>query len=105
MWPEQPIVKDSFWDKALNEPVESNYGFECGSSDNSGSGMLLDPQICGQCSLIMTTEKVQYIPPRSVLRMRLEREDVPFCGIRFEFKTQRHQALISELGECWLSMQ
>lgn len=32
------------------------------------------------------------VPPRSVLRMRVEREEVPFCGIIFEWKTQRHQA-------------
>lgn len=32
------------------------------------------------------------IPPSSVLRMKVEREEAPFCGIRFESKTRRHQA-------------
>lgn len=32
------------------------------------------------------------IAPRSVLRMRFEREEVPFYGVRFKSKSQRHQA-------------
>lgn len=31
-------------------------------------------------------------PPRFVLWMRIEREEVPFCDIWFQSRTQRHQA-------------
>lgn len=38
------------------------------------------------------------ISPRSVLKMRVEREEVPFCGTRFESKAQRHQVFDKWVG-------
>lgn len=38
------------------------------------------------------------IAARSVLRMRAEREEVPFYGFCFESKTQRHQAFDKWVG-------
>lgn len=35
------------------------------------------------------------IPPRSVLRMRVGQEEVPFCIIKFESKSRRHDFIAS----------
>lgn len=39
------------------------------------------------------------IGPGSVLRMTVEREEVPFYNIRFESKPQRHQAFDKWVGQ------
>lgn len=45
IWPKHPVVKDSFRNKALSEPVEANSALECRSSDSCSSGTPLDRQV------------------------------------------------------------
>lgn len=93
---EHLVVKNSFWVKALNEPVEANFVFEYRSSYSSGSGTLDSnpPELFRDNN----NGEGLVIPPRSFLKMRVEREKVPFCGIRFQSKMQRHEASDNGLG-------
>lgn len=91
-WLEHPVLKDSFWYKALNELVEANSAFEYRISDSSGSGTLLGRQVYRTLFGDNGDEEGSVIPLWFVLRMRVEREEVPFFGITFESKMQRHQA-------------
>lgn len=54
---------------------------------------LLDRQVYWILSGDNDDDEGSVIPPRSVLRIRVEREEVPFYGVRFESKMQRQQAL------------
>lgn len=77
IWPEHPVVKDSFWDEALNERVEANSTFEYWSSDSFGSGTPLNHQVYQTLFYDNDDGEGSAIPPKSVLRMRVKREEVP----------------------------
>lgn len=57
-WPEHPIVKDSFWGKALNEWVEASHMFEYSVRAPLVVGCHYTAKFTGRCFAIMTKEKV-----------------------------------------------
>lgn len=59
-WPKHWVVKDCFWDKALNEPVEVNSTFKYRSSGSSNSGMPLDRQVYLTLPVTTTTDNVHW---------------------------------------------
>lgn len=66
-WPEHLVVKDSFWDKALNNPPKASSAFENRSSNSFGSGTLLDHQVYWTLFLNNDDGEGSLISPRSVL--------------------------------------
>lgn len=80
-------MKNYFWDMALMVPVEASPAFEYWSSDSSRSGTPLDRQVFGTLFHDNDDGEGSVVPPRYVLRMRIEREEIHFYNIRFESKT------------------
>lgn len=74
-WFLHPIAKDYFWDKASKDPIEVGSLFEYMSLDSSMSGASQTFQILfadhNDCEGTI-------VPPRSVLKMRVEKEEVFF---------------------------
>lgn len=101
--PEHPIVKDSFWEKALNDPIEAGPAFEYLTSGFIRSGLPLDCQIYR--TLFQDNDDCEgpMISPTSIPKMRIKREEVPFCGTRFESKAQTHQVFNKWVG--WVIAQ
>lgn len=85
------MVKDSFWKKALNNLVEAGPTLEFPSSESTRSGTPLNHQVYRILFKDQDDWQCSIIGPRSILRMRVEREEVPMCDICFESKAQRHR--------------
>lgn len=80
-----------FLEEAMNNAVEAGPPFEFLDSEYSESGTPLS------CDGSKTWFRDDYdsegsvIGPRSILRIPIERKDIPWCNIRFGSKAQRHQ--------------
>lgn len=76
----------------MNDIVEAGPAFELVDSESTGSETPLSHHVCK-----MFTDKGDdegsIIGPRSILRMRVEREEVPWCDILLEPKAQHYQLL------------
>lgn len=90
-WSAHPIVKDYFWDRVPKDLVEAGYPFKYKSADSFTSGVPLNNQSFQTLLHDSENGEGELIPPKSVLRMRIEREEVQFYNIKFESKAQRHQ--------------
>lgn len=91
-WSRHLVVKDSFWDKALKTPAEVGSLFKYRSLDSSVSGVHVNKQTFWTLFHDNYDGEGATIHPRSVLRMYIEREEVPYCVIKFEYKADKHQA-------------
>lgn len=82
-WPEHPVVKDHFWEKVRTGPIRAEAPAEGGSSEGGVQSFQ---------TLFRDNEDGHgvTIPPRSVVRMRVERPEMPFGFVRFESKIRRH---------------
>lgn len=82
-WPRHLVAQDHFWENVRRAPMEAEVSTEGSSSaggvqsfqtlfrdNNEGHGVI--------------------IPPRSVVRMRVEPCEIPFGFVRFKAKTHRH---------------
>lgn len=96
-WSSHPIVKDYFWDKALKDLVEACSPSEYRSSDSSMSGVPLNRQAFETLIRDGDNGKGAMVPQRSVLRMRIQREEIPFYSLKFESKPTGINFLISGL--------
>lgn len=82
-WPLYPFVKDNFWERVRQAPVEAEVPFESRGS----AGVVQSFQTLYRDH---SEGHGVTIPPRSVLRMRMERSELPFSLMRFESKARRH---------------
>lgn len=92
------VVKDSSW--AKNDTVEAQPPSEFVDSESTHSET---PLSSTSIKLYRDSNDNEgyFISPRSILRMQVKREEVPWCNIYFESKAQRLNYLISEPGESW----
>lgn len=83
-WPEHPVVEDRFWKNVRRMPVEAETPAE-GSRSAGG-------QVQSYQTLFRDNAEGHgvTISPCSVVRMRVERSEIPFGLIRFEAKARRH---------------
>lgn len=82
-WSQHPVVKDYFWDRALKSLVEAGSSFEYRSPHSSDSGVTMNKKRSELSSSILTKVKGQLFFPKFVLRMGVERKEVPFYIIKF----------------------
>lgn len=68
---EHHVVKDPFWKRALNDTVEAEPAFEYIGSESIGSGMPLSRQVY---KTLFDDSDGFLFSPRSILRLRVERE-------------------------------
>lgn len=87
LWALHPIVKDDiFWDNITKGFTETGTSFEDRSSN-------LSAESDGHRTLYPDNNegKGVVVPPQSMLRMRVEKEEMPFCSVRFVSETQQHE--------------
>lgn len=84
------MVKDSFQKKALSDPLKAGPVFEYLNSGSTGSEILLSGQ--GSRTLFQDNndDEGSMIGPRSILRMRVETEEVPFPFVTSD-SSRRHR--------------
>lgn len=89
-WLEHPVVEDSSWKQCLNDPVKKGPAFEFVGSESTGNGIPLSHDVYRTMFRDNSYGEGSVIALRSILRMRVGREEVPMYDIRFESKAQRH---------------
>lgn len=85
-WPLHPFVRDNFWERVGQHPVEAGVPFE--DRDSAGGAQNFQTLFRDHPEGHGVT-----IPPRSILRMRVERFELPFSLMRFESKARCHDIL------------
>lgn len=83
------MLKDSFWKRALNNPLDAGPVFEFLGFESTGSGPPLSNQVYRTLFRDNDDNEGCVIGPRSILRMQVKR--VLFCDIRFESKAQNQK--------------
>lgn len=74
----------------MKDLEEAGPAFE--PSESTSNGTPLDRQVYQTLFRDNSDEEGSTIAPRFILRMRVERGELSFWSIRFEFKAQRYQA-------------
>lgn len=82
-WPRHPVAQDHFWENVRKAPIEAEVPAE--SSSSAGGAQSFQTLFRDNNEGHGVT-----ISPRSVVRMRVERSEMPFGFVRFEAKTRRH---------------
>lgn len=86
-WALHPVVKDdTFWDNVAKGFTEAGTPFEDRSSNSS-------VETDGYQTLYPDNNegKGVVISPRSILRMRVEKEEMPYCAMHFMSMTHQHE--------------
>lgn len=76
-WTRHQVVQDYFWEKVRQAPIDAEVTFECRGSDGGVQNfqtLFRDNNEGHRISL----------PPKCVIRMRVERSELPFKMVRFD---------------------
>lgn len=96
------MLKDSFWKKALNDPVEAGLTFKFLSSEPTRSSTLLSHYVYKTLFKDYDDDEGSVIGLRLILEMQIETEEVPMFDIIFNLRFNVISYLISGLGGSWL---